>query len=652
MNVHLHHLAAAAGIEISWRDVDGVERTVSDDSLAALLAAIGLPAYSMEQIAASHESLRIGASEGLPSLITADLNTPIDIKNIYGDYSITLESGALLQGLVQPGDSLPGISEPGYHQLSIRNITLTIAVAPRTAYTIAKAAQGKKIWGLAVQLYALRHADDGGVGDFASLASFTTAAAAHGADAIAISPVHAQFASDVTRFGPYAPSNRAAYNVFHISEPTGLSVPGTLIDWPVANSTKLKALQHSFANFHNHAALTDFRHQGGKGLERHAIFEALQASLSEHHPAAHDWRQWPEAYRDPNNAAVFRFQQDNPHEIAFHAYLQYRADEGMRAAQQAAREAGMKIGLIADLAVGTDQSGSHSWSRQAEILSGVEIGAPPDAINREGQSWGITAFSPRGLIASGFSAFIEMLRHALRHTGGVRIDHVMGLARLWLIPHGHTSSEGAYLKFPAVDLIRLVTLESHRHRAIILGEDLGTLPRGFQNTLDQAGIAGLRVMWFERAGAHFTPPSQWTETAVAMTSTHDLPTVAGWWKGTDIALREKLHMAGDTVETRATDRAELWAAFRNSGATNAPIPTDNNGAAAADAACVHLGFAASTLALLPIEDALATPDQPNLPGTTDQHPNWRRRIPLAAEDILNQPDVAARLAALKKARAL
>lgn len=652
MTIHLQQLAIAAGIETNWCDANGVERVVSDESIAALLGAIGLPARSISQIAESHEILRSTSAEGLPSLITADVDAPIALTNIDGHYEIALESGGHIRGYLQTGDSLPGIAEPGYHQLKVRDVTSTIAVAPQTAYTIADAARGKKIWGFAVQLYALRKADNGGVGDFAALGAFAAAAASHGADAVAISPVHAQFSSDVTRYSPYAPSSRAAYNVFHVAERIDGIDSDALIDWPTANAAKLKSMQKSFLNFRDYGVLDAFRKHGGDGLENHAVFEALQASLSEHHPAAHDWRQWPEAYCDPLNPAVYRFRQDNPHEITFHAYLQYRADEGMRAAQQAARDAGMKIGLITDLAVGTDQAGSHSWCRQAEILRGVEIGAPPDAINREGQSWGITAFSPRGLIASGFSAFIEMLRHALRHAGGLRIDHVMGLARLWLIPHGYASSEGAYLKFPVADLMRLVTLESHRHKAIILGEDLGTLPFRFQNMLDRAGIAGLRVMWFERAEGRFKPPSQWTKTAVAMTSTHDLPTVAGWWQGTDIALREALHMAGDTVETRAADRTALWDAFRDSGATHAPAPSDDDGAAAADAACAHLGSAASTLALLPIEDALAIPDQPNLPGTTNEHPNWRRRLPLGVEKILERPDVAARVAALNKARDL
>jgi 4-alpha-glucanotransferase len=202
------------------------------------------------------------------------------------------------------------------------------------------------------------------------------------------------------------------------------------------------------------------------------------------------------------------------------------------------------------------------------------------------------------------------------------------------------------------DLLRLVVLESQRHKAVILGEDLGTLPEGFQDRLDSAGISGLRVMWFERTGSHFNPPSTWTKSAVAMTTTHDLPTVAGWWQGNDIAWRSKLGMSGDSKEIRAADRAELWLAFRNSGAATGAMPGPEEGGAAADAGCAHLGLAASTLALLPVEDALALPEQPNLPGTVDEHPNWRRRLAAPSDELLNHPDVSARLAGLNKARGL
>ncbi len=649
----LHELAAAAGIEVAWQDVSGQAQTVADASLVAVLAALGVAAGSPQQIREARATLRHEAETAARPLVTAALHQPVPLPGRPGPFRVTLESGRIIDGMAlhgEPGVLLPGFHEPGYHQVELGGAVTTVAVAPARAYTLEDAAQGARMWGLAVQLYALRRQGGGGIGDFAALADFAARAAALGADAVAISPVHAQFSADVTRFGPYAPSNRSALNVLHVAAASAAPDDAALVEWPVASAAKLKALRAEFDSFHDHAALHEFRRRGGIGLARHAIFEALAAALVPGNPAAQDWRNWPAAYRDPDNAAVARFLEDDAREVSFHAWLQYRADAGLGAAQAAARAAGMKIGLIADLAVGTDHAGSHSWSRQDEVLRGLEIGAPPDLINREGQSWGITAFSPRGLRNSGFSAFIDMLRHALRHAGGVRIDHVMGLARLWVIPQGFSSAEGAYLKLPVDDLMRLVALESQRHRAVILGEDLGTLPFGFDEKLNAAGIAGLRVLWFEREGQTFKPPAHWTRTAVAMTTTHDLPTVAGWWRSEDIAWRERLDMAGDDEAVRAADRAALWAAFRESGATEAAQPAVADGAAAADAACAHLGRAGSLLALLPIEDALGATEQPNLPGTTDQHPNWRRRLPADAETLFGRPDVAARLATLQAGR--
>jgi 4-alpha-glucanotransferase len=644
----LHQLADQAGIQVHWRDVNGNDQTVADDSLRAVLAALGLPAESDADIAQSRHVIAGESGTATPPLITATIHHPIALPGQPGPYKITLESGRVIHGAATPhgaGVTLPALDEPGYHRLELGAAAITIAAAPPRAHTIEDAAQGQKIFGLAVQLYSLRRHGDGGVGDFSALEDFVRHAAAHGADAVAISPVHAQFANDVTRFGPYAPSNRAALNILHIAEPTDIP-DEALVNWPVSAAAKLKNLRAAFENFHDHAALENFRRTAGPGLENHAIFEALQAALLPGNPAAADFRTWPAAYQSPDNPAVARFAQDNAREISFHAWAQFRADQGLAAAQAAARAAGQKIGLIADLAVGTDHAGSHSWTRRNEVLRGLEIGAPPDLINREGQSWGITAFSPRGLRNSGFSAFIDMLRHALRHAGGVRIDHVMGLARLWVVPQGRTSADGAYLTMPVDDLMRLVVLESHRHRAVILGEDLGTLPHGFSEKLDTAGIAGLRVMWFERDAHRFNPPATWTRTAVAMTTTHDLPTVAGWWEGRDISWRDNLKMSGDGPDIRATDRAALWRAFQASG----PRPPDPDGAAATYAAAAHLGRAACTLALLPIEDALSLPEQPNLPGTTDEHPNWRRRLPGTASEIFAREDVTARLTALRKAR--
>jgi len=648
----LHDLARKAGIEVQWKDVSGTEKNVSDESLRAILAAIGLPAETTSQIHHAEQFLSEENRAVVPPLLTADLGKPVNCPNLKGRYRVRLESGTSFEGQFAEYPQLPGIHEPGYHQLEMGGQPIELAVAPHSSFTLADVTQGQKIWGLAVQIYALRREQDGGIGDFAALAQFARAAASHGADAVAISPVHAQFSADPTRFGPYAPSNRAALNVLHIAEPTTFQNNGNFVDWPSAGVAKLQSLRHAFSKFSDHEAIDIFRRDSGFGLERHAAFEAIQAVLTQNSGAAPDWRTWPAALQTPESAEVMAFKIEHAEEIKFQIYLQYRADSELRAAQLAALEAGMKIGLIADLAVGTDRGGSHSWSRQTEILRDLEVGAPPDAINREGQSWGITAFSPRGLRNSGFSAFIEMLRHALRNAGGVRIDHVMGLARLWLIPHGRSSAQGAYLKMPSRDLMRLVRLESYRHNAIILGEDLGTLPEGFQSTLDDSGIAGLRVLWFEKDGKKFRQPSLWSKAAVAVTSTHDLPTVAGWWRGQDISWREKLGMAGDGMDIRDQERVELWNAMVEVGAATMPMPGHEDTGPVADAACLFLGQTASTLALLPIEDALALPEQPNLPGTTDEHPNWRRRLPHESTVILDQPDVTARLAKLNAARSL
>lgn len=317
----------------------------------------------------------------------------------------------------------------------------------------------------------------------------------------------------------------------------------------------------------------------------------------------------------------------------------------------------MPIGLIADLAVGTDGGGSHAWSRQREILPGLTVGAPPDVFSPLGQGWGLTAFSPLALRDEGFAAFIEVLRAAFRHAGGVRVDHAMGLQRLWVVPPGAAPAEGAYLRYPVEDLLRLLALESHRHRAIVIGEDLGTLPEGFHDRMQRAGVLGMRVLWFEQEpDGRFRPPHAWPRDAVAMSSTHDLPTVAGWWLGRDIEWRDQLGLfpspetSAAERERRARDRAALWRALLESGAASTDQPPEDDPAPLVEAVPVHLGRTACAMAILPVEDALGEEEQPNLPGTIDQHPNWRRRLPGEAARLLDAPAVAHRLEALALAR--
>ncbi|GAC1485143.1 MAG: 4-alpha-glucanotransferase [Acetobacteraceae bacterium] len=634
--------------------------------LVLLLGAIGLPAATDAEVRDSLAQVTHQAAD-LPPLVTAAAGEPTALSVAPGRFVLTFEDGTRRDGMTTAGDGgalLPAIDRPGYHRLETAGQHTVLAVAPRHGFTVQDAAPGSRPWALAVQLYALRRAGDAGLGDFRALQQLAGPAAAHGAAGIAISPVHAQFSADPDRYSPYSPSSRIMLNVLHAAEDwpqddeTARLEAEPLANWPRASRRRLAALRQAFAaaSPDEMRLLTKFRAERGEPLETHARFEAIHEDQFGPDPGRWHWRTWPEALRHPGNPAVAAFAAAHPHEVALHAFMQMRADRSLAAAQASARQAGMPIGLIADLAVGADSGGSHCWSRQEETLIGLSIGAPPDLLSTAGQNWGLAAFSPRGLRQNGFAAFLEMLRSAMRHAGGVRIDHALGLARLWVVPDGASAAEGAYLAFPTADLLRLIALESSRHRAIVLGEDLGTIPEGFQDQLEAAGILGMRVLWFERERERFTSPRSWTRSAAAMTSTHDLPTVAGWWEGRDLEWRARLDLAGgpdhqaQEGNERFRDRFLLWETMRDSGAVAGDPPGNADAEAFADAATLHVA-AACDLAIIPIEDALALPEQPNLPGTMDQqHPNWRRRLPGPAGNLLEQPRVAARLAAVSRAR--
>jgi 4-alpha-glucanotransferase len=654
----LRALAESVGIAPRWQNYRNEWREVSDDSLRNVLQALGFPAGSEAQVAESRALLADVRSE-LPPLTTAVVGEPVRLPAEPGKFEIVLEDGTRRSGTLEAaagGAVLPGIDQPGYHRLEIDGRVTTLAVAPRQGMTLAE--MGRP-WALAVQLYALRRENDGGLGDFEALRRLVAPAARHGAAALAISPVHAQFSADPDRFSPYSPSSRLNLNVLHAAiDLPGEDYSAEMVDWPTASRRRLAALRAEFerASPDELQALAAFRAEMGDVLETHARFEALHAEQYGQHRRWH-WRTWPDELRHPRGPAVEAFAQAHAHEVTYHAYMQWRADRGLAQAQQAARAAGMPIGLIADLAVGADSGGSHCWARQDQILQGLTIGAPPDMLNGSGQNWGLAAFSPTGLRANGFAAFLEMLRAAMRHAGGVRIDHALGLRRLWVVPEGHSSQDGAYLAFPQADLLRLIALESHRSRTIVVGEDLGTIPAGFQDELAAAGVLGMRVLWFERDPQHFFPPQHWTKLAVAMTSTHDLPTLAGWWRGRDLEWRAKLNMAGGPEgqaregHERFGDRYLLWDAMRASGAAQGDPPPNEAPERFVDAATKHVASATSDLLILPIEDALGLDEQPNLPGTmTEQHPNWCRRLPGMAETLLEAPHVSARLQSLEEAR--
>jgi 4-alpha-glucanotransferase len=667
MDVALRQLAVAAGVAPQWKDVFGKTHDVTPDTLAAVLQAMDLPASSDAQIA---ESLVRATTlpEILPPLITAQTGYAVHVPMPPARYHLRLEDGRSFDGYAQPapgGATIPAILEPGLHSLQIGDAETIIATAPRACPTVASIMPGSRGFGVAVQLYSLRRPGDGGIGDFAALAEFAAAAARHGAQCIAISPVHAQFSADPGRFAPYAPSSRIALNVLHAPlqqshGPLELALEqAPLIDWQLRASAHLSALRRMFAAGRQDAArmaqFSAFRARRGDALEQHARFEALHAYFVSQGSQFWHWQSWPEDYRNPHSRAVADFMREHADEVEFHAFAQFLADDGLAQAQKAARDGGMSVGLIADLAVGIDSGGSQCWGDPVQMLTGLTIGAPPDLLQPRGQNWGLTALSPRGLVAHGFSAFRDMLAISLAHAGGVRIDHGMGLQRLWVVPEGAGAREGAYLHCPQTDLLRLIALEADRHRAVVVAEDLGTLPEGFQQSLQDAGIAGMRVLYFERdQQGHFTPPSHWTRQAAAMTTTHDLPTVAGWWSGRDLEWRAAMGMQEDAeadAALRAGDRALLWQAMRDSGAADGDMPPPEQSDRAVDAAIAHSAGSACDLLIVPLEDVLGLREQPNIPGTVEEHPNWRRRLPGPAASLLDTPHASQRMRIMKQKRA-
>jgi 4-alpha-glucanotransferase len=678
LDARLADLAGQAGVDVHWRDANDRPQTVAPPTLRAVLEALGLPCANDEDIDASFERLRREREDvALPRLQVADAGRPFPLPAATSSrrYRIEDELGvAVGEGVIAADErTLRAPETPGYYHLLLGDDHCTLAAAPARAFGVGDVAGAGRPWGVAVQLSSLRRPGDGGMGDFTALEQCTRAAAARGADVVAISPVHALFAAAPERYSPYAPSSRLFLNPLYVDPGRVGGAPALrtvidahnlrqelaelewleLIDWPRAARARITLLRTLFewssADSELTRSLCAFRREQGEALERHARFEALQV-----HFRAHDvpggWQAWPAEFHDPASPAVATFAREHGREVAFHAFLQWLAVRGLEDAQRTARGSGMAIGLVSDLAVGSDPGGSQAWSHQGELLHGLSVGAPPDLLNRNGQDWGLTTFSPMGLKRSGYAGYLAMLRAALAHAGGVRIDHVLGLKRLWLVPHGHGATEGAYVRYPFEDLLKLLAIESHRNRAVVIGEDLGTVPADFRQRIGEEGVLGIRVLWFERAADRgFIAPRHWSPAAMATTSTHDVPTVAGWWSGRDIEWRARAGLAEpgvDEIAERAIDRGRLWRALCASGAAadaggtpdeNRP-PAPEDVLAVAIAAAGQVARAPAPLVVIPAEDLLALPEQPNLPGPTDAlHPNWRRRLPESAAQLFDGP---------------
>ena len=507
-------------------------------------------------------------------------------------------------------------------------------------------------WGIALQLYQLRSARNWGIGDFADLEVLADHAARAGAAFLGLNPLHAMFLSDPARCSPFSPSNRKFLNPLYLAvdrvpgyrpemaDPETLAAlrATDLVDYPGVARAKLEALGRIWAE--GAQLPPDFLEEGGEDLRRHALFEtASETMTAQGHPAG--WRDWPEAWQRIDGPELRALAHDRADRVAFHQWLQYLCRSQLDALRRRCRDAGMAIGLYLDFAVGEAADGSGSWGSEI-VLPQLSIGAPPDYFNEQGQDWGLAPLSPVAMAATGAAPFRDLIGRATAQAGALRIDHAMGLWQLFLIPAGAGPAEGTYARYPLADMLTALAEASRDNGTVIIGEDLGNVPAGFREVMEACGILSYRIFFFERGEDGFIAPEDYPREALACMSTHDLPTFRGWWRGDDVALRERFGFIGPEAATeqraaRETERADLLDDLVAAGLLEAQaaagIGPDEAPPALVTAVHRHLARAPSRLFAVRLEDLAAELHPVNVPSTQDEYPNWRRKLGLSLEEL-------------------
>jgi glycogen debranching enzyme GlgX/4-alpha-glucanotransferase len=694
----LDKLARAAGVAPDWHDIKGARHVAPDSTKQALLTDMGLAAGSNAQ---ARESLGRLAEEldrrPLPLTLVVYDGEPITLRMPCGDgcaataLILQREDGGAASIRLTPANlefatftavdgrrydcvlaKLP--PQPvGRHRIMLEHrpeIACCLTVAPRRCFLPDALASGRRAFGVAAQLYSVRRDGDQGIGDFTTLGQLAGMAGEARAAAVGVNPLHALFPFERDRASPYYPSDRRFIDPIYIDVAALALMDGgrasaalagcanriaelsaaPQVDYAGVWALKRAILAESFADFEAMCAQTPgavlardfdaFVVGGGSTLHQFACFQAISESRQ-----GEPWARWPTglAQREPRPMAAFA--QENAATIRFHLYLQWLCDRQFADAAARGRESGLWLGFYRDLAVGAAPDGAEAWANAGQLLPSVSVGAPPDPIAEGGQNWGLQPPNPLAWRRTGYAVFNDMLAANMRHAGALRIDHAMGLTRLFVIPQGAPANEGAYLSYPVDDLIAHLALQSARAGCLVIGEDLGTVPEGFRDKMDAADILSYRVLWFERDERGFKPPEAYPVKSVACVSTHDLPPLAGWWRGEDIREKEALglispHDAAAARNERAADKAAFLRALGRpdlDGALDASTPLDPSIVAAAHD---FTGRASSLLAMAQIDDLSGEVTAVNLPGTDQERPNWRRKL---KETITDLP---GRLAAL------
>ncbi len=645
--------AAVWGIETEYRDGCGRLRTVEPEVLSRLLSALErdrefsrrmLPRVVVIR-AGRERSLRLAAAEGLALR-----------WEIFSQHKIAEGTSPLL--------AIPQDLPTGTFRLRVtatgpaveRSEEAPLVVCPDRGCQ-GGAAAPQRMWALAVQLYGIRSARNWGHGDFTDLLALVDLAADLGASGIGLNPLHTLFDDRPSEPSPYFPSSRLFLNPLYIDLAAVPEFPGLrvaaleesvgylrstdTVDYALVVDAKVRALRLAYANFREAGdpdrrdTFDRFRRARGPSLTRFACFEVLRRRFKG------PWWEWPPPWRSVDEAALDNLRRTEEAELGFFEFVQWLAHDQLDRCRARARERGLAIGLYLDVAVGVRRDGFDAWCEQDAILSGMSIGAPPDALNGSGQNWGLTAFNPVALEDSRFEPFRRMLLASMHYAGAIRLDHVLGLNRLFLVPDGASAEKGAYLRYPFEALLAVTVLASVETSCIVIGEDLGTVPENFRETLADWGLWSYQVMLFERSpGGDFCLPESYRETALVTFATHDLPTYAGWREKRDLAVKRALGVdPGETDDERQGALSALGRALAQRGLEAGSFAS----------VARYLADAPSRLLVISIEDLLGMKEQVNLPGTIDQHPNWRRRLPVAVEDLKHQEGVIAVADAMRSA---
>lgn len=698
----LKQVAEMANLADSYVSAWGDEAQVSDETLTRLLASFGYDTSSDDALLKSAEKKHkkdvldpvLVLRDGEP--VEVALNLGVSARESEFSWRLETEQGEVLEGYLQSQVvrderaeggplvfALPNDLAWGYHKLVVsrkrrkKPYEMTLIITPKACFKQNPIEQGKKLWGPSVQLYTLRTQHNWGIGDFGDLKQLVADIASRGGDFVGLNPIHSLFPANPEGASPYSPSSRRWLNILYIDVSSvpefALSAEAQQtvgsaefqqrlqkardahwVNYTEVSELKMSILPLLFTEFkHRHLdknsdraqAFLAFVEEGGDSLMHQAAFDALHAELHAEDSNMWGWPVFPEKYRTFESPATQKYIKENIEKVHLYMYLQWLADCQINDAQSLAEEKGMAVGLYRDLAVGVADSGSETWADEGNLVMDASIGAPPDILGPLGQNWGLPPLNPEVLQATGYDAYIKLLRANMKHCGALRIDHVLGLLRLWWIPKGEDATQGAYIYYPVQDMLAILALESHRYQCSVIGEDLGTVPDEIVDILADAGVHSYKVFFFETSeeDGGFISPKHYASQSMAALCTHDMPTLRGFWHCDDLKMGQEIGLYPNQEQLNGLfdDRLECkqgildsvaWHGFLPDGVGRdaSQVPMDSY---LAEALQLHVAAGSSTLLSVQLEDWLEMDQPVNIPGTVDEYPNWRRKLSMNLDEI-------------------